>query len=284
VLKQTYKDFELLIVDDGSTDNSVKVVEGIQDPRIRLISIKNSGVSVARNTGIEAARKPWIAFLDADDWWAPTFLEELMNAIKVFPDNVLFASGRCRVFASEEERYAHPLLPANGETTVLNYFQVIAKYLPLINSSNAVIKRSHFDAAGYFREGQRQHEDHDLWMRLVINESVVFVNNKLSYYRKVKTGSASDHVYKATDFNRFLQTILEVCEKSSEENRIYLKQYANRFAALTYLKHYGKYSKDERLLLSEPLGKLLFGTYKKMYTSSCILPFNLYPLLKSIRG
>lgn len=284
VLQQTYTDFELIIVNDGSTDNSVAVVESISDSRMRLLSIVNSGVSVARNRGLKAAARPYIAFLDGDDWWAPTFLEEMVQAITNHPDQVLFASGRCRVFSSEEERYDHALLPKDGETAVLNYFEVIAKHLPLINSSNVVIKRSHFDAAGYFREGQKQHEDHDLWMRLASKQSVVFVNKNLSYYLKAQTGSASANSYKATDFNRYLQTIVEVAETTSEENRSFLKQYANRFAALTYLKHYGKYSKEERNLLAAPLHRLLSGTYKKLYTISRIAPFNIYPILKKIKG
>jgi len=284
VLEQTYSDFELIVVNDGSTDDSQTVVEGITDSRIQIKNIKNSGVSVARNTGIKAASRPYVAFLDGDDWWAPTFLEEMVNAIATHPNQVLYASGRCRVFASEEERYDHVLLPKDGETGVLNYFEVIAKYLPLINSSNVVIKRSHFDSAGYFREGQKQHEDHDLWMRLASKESVVFVNKNLSYYLKAQVGSASANLYKASDFNRFLQTIVEVAETTSGENRKFLKQYANRFAALTYLKHYGNYSKEERSLLKEPMEKLLSGTYRKMYIMSKIAPFNIYPILKKMKG
>ena len=284
VLKQTFTDFELIIINDGSTDDSAAVVDRIQDPRIHLINIKNSGVSVARNTGIETATRPWIALLDGDDWWAPTFLEEMVDAIKAFPQNVLFASGRCLVFTLEEERYAHAMLPRDGETAVINYFRVISEHLPLINSSNVVIKKSHFESAGFFRPGQKQHEDHDLWMRLAIKQGVVFVNKNLSFYRKNETGSASQNSYKAPDFKTFLETMISVKNKLTEEELNYFNTYANRFCILTYLKHYGTYSKQEKQMIKRLLLQLLHGKSKLLFALSRMLPFDLYPLLKRIKG
>ncbi|MBT8256619.1 MAG: glycosyltransferase family 2 protein, partial [Bacteroidia bacterium] len=77
VLDQSFQDFELLVIDDGSTDDSHKIVQEFNDSRIRLKSIKNSGVSVARNFGVEKSKYDWIAFLDADDYWTSGFLETL---------------------------------------------------------------------------------------------------------------------------------------------------------------------------------------------------------------
>ena len=81
VLSQSYNDFELVIVDDGSVDQSVAVVKGMTDERIKLIQKKNGGVSSARNSGIHAAKNEWIAFLDADDLWHVNFLRSVVEVI-----------------------------------------------------------------------------------------------------------------------------------------------------------------------------------------------------------
>ncbi len=261
VLNQTFKDFELLIVNDGSTDDALKIIKSFNDDRLNIISIENSGVSVARNTGIKNARYHWIAFLDADDWWAPTFLEEIFNAINGYPNNKLFASGRSRVFNTQVERYKHKFLPKNGETNVINYFKVISKYLPLINSSNVVIKKSLFKEIGYFREGQKKHEDHDLWMRLCVNEDVVFINKNLSFYRKTELNSASATYYQSDDFCLYLETILEVNKKISNTNQVFFKTYYNNFVLLTYIKNYGEYTKEEDNKVHVLISKIITGKY-----------------------
>ena len=86
VLAQSYPYFEIVIIDDGSSDNSVQKVRLIDDKRIKLISKQNGGVSSARNEGIRQAQYDYIAFLDADDLWKPTYLEELVKLITDFPE------------------------------------------------------------------------------------------------------------------------------------------------------------------------------------------------------
>lgn len=283
VLNQTFTDFELIIVNDGSTDNSKEIVEKYNDTRIKLISIPNSGVSVARNTGIKNAKNSWIAFLDADDWWAPTFLEEMVGTIRKYDGNRVFASGRSRVFKKVTERYKHEYLPEDGKTESINYFKVISKYLPLINSSNVVLDKSIFDEFGYFKEGQEKHEDHDLWMRLCINHPVIFINKPLSFYRKTELKTASKEVYTAKDFLSYLKTLSNIFKKVSFEERKYFKSYANRFVLLTFIKYHKKYSISEEREVYSQTKKLLSKKNLLVLRFVRFLPFDLYYILKKVK-
>ncbi len=86
VLAQTFQDFEVILVDDGSTDDGAEVIGGVDDPRIQLIQQENLGVSAARNRGIEAARAELVAFLDADDEWLPCFLSKIIDLSDKYPE------------------------------------------------------------------------------------------------------------------------------------------------------------------------------------------------------
>lgn len=279
VLNQSFKNFELIIVNDGSTDNSIEIVRQFDDPRIQLVSIPNSGVSVARNTGIKMAKMKWIAFLDADDWWAPTFLNEMVEAIRKYDGKKIFSSGRSRVFNKRTERYTNEYLPMEGGIAQMNYFKVIRNHLPLINSSNVVLNKALFEVYGYFRVGQARHEDHDLWMRLCIDNPVVFVNKPLSFYRKTEVNTSSQTIYSANDFKMFLETMAYVNDKLTLQERNDLKAYANRFILLTFIKYHYNYSRSEKMEICDLAQNIISKKHIMVLRLVKLLPFDIYYIL-----
>lgn len=273
VLGQTFTDFEVIVIDDGSTDDSAHIVQGYSDPRVSYVKTEHQGVSTARNLGIKKAQYDWIAFLDADDWWAPEFLAEMTLAMDQFSEVSLFASGRTRVFKGYEQRYANALLPETGQIGLINFYQIIKKHLPPINASNAVLSKQSILEAGGFHPHQKMHEDHDLWVRLCVNRQVVFVNKNLSFYRNTECDSASNQYYRPEDFCLYLQTLETVQKQLPAREGKDFKKYSQRFTMLTFIKYYSGYSRVEEQQVYTQAKKVVDGTAKWLLQFLKVFPY-----------
>ncbi|SDH77845.1 glycosyltransferase family 2 protein [Winogradskyella thalassocola] len=180
VLNQSFKDFEIIIINDGSTDNSEAVINSFDDHRLRLLSIKNQGASNARNTGIKAATTDYIALLDGDDTWDTSYLQYMYDAILKFPKLKVFAAGIA-------QKYENKVVPVayNFQQQELygahNFFEASQKY-SLITSSSVVFKKSITDKTGLFDTSIVSGQDTDLWLRFGMHYDVVFINKVLVYY------------------------------------------------------------------------------------------------------
>ena len=206
VFAQTYTDYELIVVDDGSTDESARIAESILHEAIRLQGYKatrpengeadiflppsliaqspnrllkqtNAGVSAARNNGVAASHGDYVAFLDADDWWAPTYLERMAQLINDYPDAGLYACN----YVYYKPGKTHVAL--NIPTGYINYPKAYyeSNAMPVWTGA-AMIPRKVFDEMGGFPQGIKLGEDFLLWSKIALQYPVAFLNEPLAWY------------------------------------------------------------------------------------------------------
>lgn len=168
VLDQNYDNFELVIVNDGSTDSSVASIQAFKDNRIRLIHQENQGVSTARNRGIKEAKYEWIAFLDADDLWKTNHLQTVLNMIAEYGGYKVFSTS----FEYSDRRKTFLYERPSEVFIIEDYFKEALKEHH-IWTGVIVINKSCFERAGHFNPLLSRGEDLDLWARLAKNYAIV---------------------------------------------------------------------------------------------------------------
>ena len=191
VLEQTIKFQQLIIVNDGSTDNSLAAAKQFDDQRIVIIDQPNQGVCAARNNGVKAANADYICFLDADDAWEPHFLEEITNLITMNPDAGIY----CARYAELDEngnRFIGNLVNIEpdfcGQLT--DFFNTYRYNRSVICSSNTCIKKSYLNQIGNFPNNIKIGEDIYVWLQIALLSPVMF-SAKLSslVYRNAENRS-----------------------------------------------------------------------------------------------
>lgn len=190
VLGQSNQSFELIIVDDGSTDKSVEVVKRFSDSRIKLIQQAHAGVSAARNRGIAHAPYDYIAFLDADDQWKPEFLATIQALSEEFPLAGLYITSY-QLMGSTDYSIAprYPHLPTQG---------VVDEYLCLVEqhetigliSSSVCVPKSVFAQIGGFQEGLHFAEDAFFWLKIALHYDIVFTDAVMSIVHREPEGGS----------------------------------------------------------------------------------------------
>ena len=226
ILAQTFSDWELIVVDDGSADGTAELVErDYSDARLSVQ--ENRGVSAARNAGIASARGEWIAFLDSDDAWLPEKLERQMEALESEPGHRLCHTEEIWIRDGQRVNPAAKYAKAGG--------RIYQRCLPLccISPSSVVMRRDLLQETGGFDESLEVCEDYDLWLRVTAREPVLFLDEQLLY----KHGGHDDQLStKHWGMDRFrvraLQRVLDDGLVSGEDERRTLETLVEKLEIL----------------------------------------------------
>ena len=203
VVEQRYTPFEVIVVDDGSSDRSAAVAEKFVSNSIHLIRQSNAGVSAARNRGTEAASGDFVAFLDADDWWEPGFLEEIATLIQEFPGCGIYSTA----FRIVRDGHHYPARQPEQRGIITDYFeQAMTRYICL--PSTSCLPRHLLIKTQGFPLGMKLGEDLYLWTKIaayhpvcfspqpLVNYSVTASNRSSSIYTPEQTAFSFQDLYK----------------------------------------------------------------------------------------
>lgn len=226
VINQSFEDFEVIIVNDGSTDSSVNKAQIWLDKRFKIINQENKGASYSRNKGIEMATGKYIALLDADDFWYNNHLFELKKLIETFPNAGLFCN-------NYEINYDDKLIkPATFNFNYGTFPLIVKDYFKnsIINSvawtSSTSFKKDSFNKIGKFNLKFRTGQDIDLWIRFALHYKVAFNPNITMRYHNLNTNNLSKIEYNKDRFYLINNYYIE--EKTNSSLKLYLD--INRYA------------------------------------------------------
>lgn len=262
VLAQSFVDFEIVVVNDGSTDDSEAIVRSINDKRIRFYSQENKGASAGRNTAISKATGNYIALLDADDLWESNYLETIYTLILSYPNENVFATAVTIETSGGKKTSVYSINHIQENATyVINYFE--SSYInTLLTSSSTVVNKSVFEKVGVYDTTIKSGQDIDLWIRIGLYYTIVFINKPLVTYRYGKqslsnrTKNIADKpkydayvemeakhpaLKKFIDLNRFSMAILSKLDNDQDS----FKRYKNAI-------DYNNLNKKQQFLLKQP--------------------------------
>jgi glycosyltransferase involved in cell wall biosynthesis len=281
VLNQTVPPAEIVVIDDGSSDNSVNEVQRFNDRRIRLVRQQNSGEGATRNKGVAASKNDMVAFLDADDEWKPDFLLHIQRLVNNFPDCGAYATAYEIVDSGGSMSY--PLLqgipPAPWIGIIPNLFRMMQYSSPLSSSSVAMPKNVFYDLKG-FPEGIKQGADRMMWVRLGVKYPIAFSPSCQAVYHREALNRACNTFEREPATANLIDRML----RNQEVPLALLEDVKDYCAALKIQK--------ARLMVKEGHAKMareLLGTIQKnrKYSSEIlwwyfwsIMPYSFIKLLK----
>ena len=191
VLRQTFDEFEYLLIDDGSTDSTAEIAlaHAGDDPRFRLLAVPNRGPGAARNLGIRESKSEFIAFLDGDDRWHRDFLDSQVSLMRKLPESVGVVFCRSRMMLEN----GTPVFFQWQRAGRYDFDEFLVKNNPARNGSSLLVRRSCFDEVGGFKEDMPSAQDLDMWLRIAQGSTapVLWANRHFLVDLRLRPGSIS---------------------------------------------------------------------------------------------
>lgn len=248
VLNQTFTDFEITLINDGSTDRSAEVVESFKDERINLFHQENQGASEARNQGILKAKSDFIALLDADDHWLPNHLEELHKSISLFPEASFYCNAYHLTLKPDFTQKASYSLENTDKIQIVEDYFKASLIHPIAHTSAVAFNKEDFWEIGGFRKHIISGQDIDLWIRFGLYKTVVFNPTYTSIYdRTVPNSLTKKHLRRVK--HEFLNNYNMEIENAPKGFKQFLD--LNRYAIAIQCKYYN--DKEVFSLLKEEI-------------------------------
>lgn len=223
VLQQSFSDFELIVINDGSTDGTLELLSNIKDARLKVYSYKNGGLPAARNRGIVRATGEFLSFIDADDLWTPDKLELQLQALQ--ENSQAGVAYSWTICMGNDGNSFHPGVSESFQGNV--YPQLLVGNF-IASGSNVLIRREAIESVGYFDESLKSCEDWDYWLRLAPKWEFVVVPKPQIIYR-LSSGAMSSKL----DVMEKYQTL--VLERAFASAPLELQPLKNRGFAYIYL-------------------------------------------------
>ena len=285
VLAQTYQNFEIVVVDDGSTDDSANVAEAMLrectvygvECKGKVIRKANGGVCSARNRGIQEAKYNYIALLDGDDLWDEHYLEEQVKLIQDFPEAKMWGVNFAEISNGKLIRKLPTGLPDDYRGYVENYFQIPGRMSDLYCSSSVVINKEVFDQVGYFDERIKYAEDNDMWFRVIARFPVAFYDKYLAYYIFDAENRALN---KPIALKCFLPYYIDKYRDFKDNQVFYI--WINRWAANHIRKYYFEESVEQRIDAKIAAKKLDYSVIPTKYRFFYGMPYPIASVLNKL--
>lgn len=181
VFDQTFQDFEVVVVNDGSTDESERIIKQFTDQRLRYFYQNNKGAAEGRNTAIKHANGTFIALLDGDDYWYPHYLEEQNRLIIKYPNQLVFATAQNTIKGKTSNPKSYSLPEKFNNDGVVDYFES-SYQASILHSSSTVLNKEVFNQVGYYNPAIKSGQDTDLYIRIGLLYPVAFSIKICSHY------------------------------------------------------------------------------------------------------